>query len=484
MPNKPSAEALERRVHLSAGTVAVQGRMEGPPPPLPPAVRQVYLSGSQWQPRFRQYLDDKGMGSATYGYAIPDGPAQSGVLPWINLDQVSIAFTANVQVDADDLKVRGLDVASYALDGAAFTYDPPSRTATWRLAAGQVFGNDRIVIDLDADGVKAPGGDGESLDGEWANPAGELPGDDWPSGDGTAGGDFRLRLNLLPGDVTGDGIVLARDFADVKKKFFKDTLSTPEGTDADYSPFYDIEGSGAILAFDYAEVKKRFFNELPPPDDTLLYSFETGLEGFQPTGFPLPQVAVDTAGATEGSQSLRFSLSQPETFSGALSQFVNNALLLDPGTDAIAVDVTIRPGEEQYAGAGFARLGVMYFGSIPSQGVFGIPVQTNGESERDLELAPGTYTIVIPLISTAGTPFRDSFGTEPDKLEIVSGFQFYINKTNDDAMTVYFDNVRVVGTPEPASAQAATLSSSTGAVPPRPAVRPMRRKSAGLALWA
>jgi hypothetical protein len=445
----------------------------------PPAVQQVYLSGSTWTPAFKQYLQGKGMGSAAYGYAIPDGPGQSDVLPWINLDQVSITFTADVEVDAGDLRVGGFNVANYALDGAAFKYDTATRTATWRLMAGQAFGNDRIVVNLDADspgGVHAPGG-GEFLDGEWANPVPDAPeGDAWPSGDGGAGGDFQFRVSVLPGDTTRDGTVLADDYSAVKKKFFKNTTDPTTG-DTSYSPFHDVDGSGKILAFDFSEVKKRFFNRLPPPADAPLYSFEFGTQGFAPNGSPLPSVSQDTAGATDASHSLRFSLSLPETFSGALTQSVNQARLLDPGTNFIAVDVTVLPGEEEYTGAGFARMGITYFGSIPSQGVFGIPVQTNAQSERSVDLAPGTYTIVIPLISTAGTPFRDAFGTGPDQLEQVSGFQFYINKTNDDAMTVYLDNVRVVSAPAPASAQAPPVASPIGAPAARPPAHPPRRRS-------
>ena len=80
---------------------------------------------------------------------------------------------------------------------------------------------------------------------------------DFPSGNGAAGGNFNFRLNYLTGDTTGDRAVLARDFADVKKKFFQDTTSPVTGTDTDYSPFYDLDGSGFILAIDFAEVKKR-----------------------------------------------------------------------------------------------------------------------------------------------------------------------------------------------------------------------------------
>ena len=189
---------------------------------------------------------------------------------------------------------------------------------------------------------------------------------------------------------------------------------------------------------------------LPARAQVQLYSFEEGAQGFGPNGFPVPTVAQDTVGATHGSYSLLFGLSAPQTFSGALTQTVDPATLLSPAYDAIAVDVTVPQGAGEYTGAGFANMGVTFFGSIPSQGVFGVPVQTAGASERNVDLAPGTYTLTIPLISTAGTPMRSSFGTGQGQFTDLTGFQFYISKSNDDDMAVYLDNVRAV--PEPATA--------------------------------
>lgn len=188
-----------------------------------------------------------------------------------------------------------------------------------------------------------------------------------------------------------------------------------------------------------------------------LYSFEDGTQGFGPNGFPVPTVAQDTVGATHGAYSLLFGLGQPQTFSGALTSTVNQAALLDPATTAIAVDVTVPQGAGEYTGAGFANMGITFYGSIPSQGVFGVPVQTNGASERNVDLAPGTYTLVIPLVSATG-PMRNAFGTGPGQFTDLTGLQFYINKSPDDDMVVYLDNVRAV--PEPATAAlacAATL---------------------------
>ena len=67
---------------------------------------------------------------------------------------------------------------------------------------------------------------------------------------------YSLTLNVLQGDVDKSGGVVAADYSDVKKRFFKSTTSTVTGTSADYSAFHDVDGSGSILANDYSEVKK------------------------------------------------------------------------------------------------------------------------------------------------------------------------------------------------------------------------------------
>jgi hypothetical protein len=93
-----------------------------------------------------------------------------------------------------------------------------------------------------------------------------LNGDRLPvTGAGPGNANLVLHLNVLQGDVDGDGTVLADDFAAVKRQFFTSTTSPFNPTDpsSGYSPFHDVDGSGSILAVDYSEVKKRFFQSLP-----------------------------------------------------------------------------------------------------------------------------------------------------------------------------------------------------------------------------
>jgi hypothetical protein len=88
---------------------------------------------------------------------------------------------------------------------------------------------------------------------------------------GPAGSNFSLTMHVLQGDTdhldetSTTHAVLARDFAEVKRRFFKDTDDPVLNDGADYSAFHDVDGSGSILARDFAEVKRRFFQALPPP---------------------------------------------------------------------------------------------------------------------------------------------------------------------------------------------------------------------------
>jgi hypothetical protein len=138
-----SAAALMRSLSLQSAAAAA--------PPPPPVVTRVYVSSTQWTAEFKQQLFNSGAGSAAYGYSLPAGSAQSAVLPWANLDQVSISFDKPVSLDKEDLVIRGISVPSYSIVG--FRYDAASHTATWMLASGVSFARDRVALELDGDGL-------------------------------------------------------------------------------------------------------------------------------------------------------------------------------------------------------------------------------------------------------------------------------------------------------------------------------------------
>jgi len=161
-------------------------------PRPPPVVTQVYVSGSGWSAAYKSFLQAQGLGDATFGYAVPGGAAQLAVLPWGNVNRVSVRFNTDVLVLDQDLAVRGVRASAYAVSG--FDYDDATHTATWTLAQPVV--NDKIILDLNGgpDGIVSP--TAVALDGEWNSGS-----DSFPSGDGAIGTPdlLMVRRNLLRG---------------------------------------------------------------------------------------------------------------------------------------------------------------------------------------------------------------------------------------------------------------------------------------------
>jgi hypothetical protein len=223
------------------------------------AVVEVYASSSAWTVAFREHLAALGLGSAEYGFALTAAD-QLNELPWSNLDRFTVVFNRPAAVQQDDLSVRGVNVGTYAF--AAFAYDDGARAATWTL--DRPVRNDKLLLDLNGetpDGVYDSAAGSESLlDGEWAGAP-----DTFPSGDGTAGGDFRFRANVLPGDVnrTG-GRVNALDVLQVRRRLGA-TIGSPDGAASPrgYSAFCDVNGNGAVTAADVALVRSRYQTALP-----------------------------------------------------------------------------------------------------------------------------------------------------------------------------------------------------------------------------
>jgi hypothetical protein len=197
---------------------------------------------------------------------------------------------------------------------------------------------------------------------------------------------------------------------------------------------------------------------------SLLYSFEGGIDGFAGNGGGA-MVASSTTGATNGTGSLEFSVIQPATFVGALTSTIPAALNDPPKVQSILFDLTI---EERFTG-GFANLGITVFGAsqpdYPGGQQFGLQAQF-ADFEPIGGLAPGTYTdleidlgsATHPLTFATGS-FNDifgGFGTGVDDM-IPTGFQFYLNKSNDAPIAIYIDNVRAV-VPEPGSLSLVALA--------------------------
>lgn len=215
----------------------------------PPAVRNVLVRGSAWASAFPYHN----------GYPIPvsDG-TQLATLPWVNIDQITVVFSENVALDKNDLLLSGVNTATYNVSGSTFSYDAVTFTATWTLPQG--IGADKLLIHLNADGA-SPIVDAAAnrLDGEWTNPTSvtQPSSSVYPSGNGTAGGDFLFRFNVLPGDANRDGYVKTSDALAILPNLNK------AANDSGYTAFIDVDGNGQIKTTDTLAVLPKLNTSLP-----------------------------------------------------------------------------------------------------------------------------------------------------------------------------------------------------------------------------
>jgi hypothetical protein len=122
----------------------------------------------------------------------------------VNPNAVSIRFSEEVLVTSTALQVINLDGTSPG-SLSSFVYDLATQTATWTF--GSSFADGRYLLRL-SDSVFDLSHD--KLDGEFTNPwtmtAAAGTSSVFPSGDGTAGGEFRFRFTLLAADSDHDNV--------------------------------------------------------------------------------------------------------------------------------------------------------------------------------------------------------------------------------------------------------------------------------------
>jgi fibronectin type 3 domain-containing protein len=222
-----------------------------------PQIAAVYVGGSAWQQSFLNYLASSGQGDAQLGYRIPAGANQLATLPWTNINVISIQFTEDVTINpaqAGLILTGSPDLGpAPALSAATFSYSSATRTATWTYSTPLPL--DKYLISIPSAAVT--NGLSANLDGEWTNAASS-----YPSGNGTSGGDFDFRFNILPGDVDQNGVVTGIDGGDVRQHFMQ--FITSPG----YSPLYDTSGKGAISGIDLFAVQAALLTQLPATDPT------------------------------------------------------------------------------------------------------------------------------------------------------------------------------------------------------------------------
>jgi hypothetical protein len=243
--------AFRRIGDLAGGGLSITS--PGTPANEAPLVADVMVASSSWSPAYLASLDAAGAGSG--GASLARGALQLAPAAWTNLNQVKIRFTDDMVVSAGDLSLRGVNVADYVatvgLAPGGFNYDAATRTATWTF--NQPFGVDKFLVELSDSATDTLGA---SLDGEWTNAVSTF------SGNGTAGGDFRFRFNVLPGDVDGSGQVTAADVRANLTAQFRG-VGHPQ-----FNPRHDVDSNGHVNATDLVLVRNLSTISLPPGEPT------------------------------------------------------------------------------------------------------------------------------------------------------------------------------------------------------------------------
>jgi methionine-rich copper-binding protein CopC len=207
-----------------------------------PQVTSVKVGSTDWHPDFVSWVDPL----AQLGYSIHGGNSQQTPLPWSNINQVFIQFSEDVQIGASDIQLTGINAQDYGTQGS-FHYDQETLTAIITLDSPLQADQVHLLISENVTDFT-----GRSLDGEWIDQH-----TDFSSGDGTAGGDFTFNFNVLPGDVSRDGILLPND-----SELATSALSTTVG-DGEYSIYSDLNGDGTVLGSDLEVIQLAPLHTLP-----------------------------------------------------------------------------------------------------------------------------------------------------------------------------------------------------------------------------
>jgi DNA-binding beta-propeller fold protein YncE len=220
-----------------------------------PIVVGAYASGTNWGAGFFSTLDGSGLGDSNVageGFLMFDGANQlTSDLPWTSIDTISIAFNKNVTVSQASLTLY--DSSNNPTSPTSFSYDSTNFIAHWTFPSS--LAANIWWVGLTASTVTDS--TGAQLDGDWTTGTSTFA---QGSGDGTAGGDFNFLFNILPGDVSNNGIVSTGDVLQVKTQL-NATLSN-----TNYRQ--DINANGVVTTGDVLQAKTHLntsLSQFPTP---------------------------------------------------------------------------------------------------------------------------------------------------------------------------------------------------------------------------
>ena len=227
-----------------------------------PQVENVIISGSTSTISHPPY-DFEQVITTERTRTTPRTGIQLQTVPVGGADTIAIEFSEGVTVTANDLLLVGMRTGRIpTLVAGGFDYDANTHTATWQYS--DLEADDMYVLSL-ADGegptfvANSPIGvhdsAGNALDGEWTNPASRLTSNlsvsTFPSGDGTAGGDFKFVFTLLGGDADLDGVVGENDaITHAMSMYVLNITAGGTFTQADFDGDGDVDGDDEQLVLE------------------------------------------------------------------------------------------------------------------------------------------------------------------------------------------------------------------------------------------
>ncbi|RIK82439.1 MAG: hypothetical protein DCC68_06490 [Planctomycetota bacterium] len=181
------------------------------------------VRGSQWPAAVVDNLSTA-TGAQSGMSLAPASATGEGVLPWSNVDTISVRFDAPVSIGASGLRLASASGATYGVVG--YLYDAATRTATWRL--DRALAADNYVVSV------APSG--TAVDFRLSTTA--------PS---------EARFSVLPGDVDGNGVANFLDAIAIRNNFAQ------PGQYSLNSPHFDLDANGAVDMADFVLAVRHGF---------------------------------------------------------------------------------------------------------------------------------------------------------------------------------------------------------------------------------
>jgi len=227
----------------------------------PVTIIGAYVSGSAWSDsgattNFDGYLASHGLGDVAnpaLGYTLQTGSAQLTVLPWANINTISVQFSGPVSnIGLGSLKLVGgtggnaTGAATRAPSVTGFTSDG-NNTYSWTLSANLTNNKYVFAIATTGSSFGTPGstqvtdGNGAGISGTFTTTSSAFP-----SGNGLAGSTFDFFFNVLPGNGLQNGLDNSIDTAEAR------SLLSDNETSGGYNAYFDYNGAGLISSIDSA----------------------------------------------------------------------------------------------------------------------------------------------------------------------------------------------------------------------------------------